>query len=378
MEGYGLPFIKSQQHCERLLYSQEELTVVTQNSRFRQNFLRYPGVRLALTGLIVVCLCAAFADFLAPYRNFYTNRSLNFSPPTRVRFFDDQGQLTRPFIYLYRRSYDLMGRPVYQVDRSERFEVQFFVRSSDPRARYTPFPLNLIPAFLRDRLSINITSDLKLFGLAAPTDNVPFYLLGSDIVGNDIFSSILYGSRWNLAIGAAGTLLTAIIGFGMALMGRVLGKTIDWLIMAIGVVIALMPHIFLLLALLILFYGLRLPLWVAIGSVLIDAALIDLDAVLHGFRKLLYREPPDSPFPDILPPQDLFSHILEHSLGYLIIGWGFVLAVQSSFFDASYLERWWILIPAPVLLLVVIAWTLVGDALHTAMARTIRPEVPPS
>jgi peptide/nickel transport system permease protein len=325
--------------------------------------------------LVVVCLCAAFADFLAPYRNFYTNRSLNFSPPTRLHFFDDQGRLSRPFIYLYRREYDPAGRPIYTIDRSVRYDVQFLVRSNDPRARYTPFPLNLIPAIIRDYLGINATTDLKLFGLDAPTGSVPFYILGSDIVGNDIFSSILYGSRWNLAIGALGTLLAAASGLLLALAGRLLGRTLDWLIMAFSTLIAVMPHLFLLLALLILFYGLNLPLWFAIGCVLIDAALIDFDVVIRSFRSWLAHRggPLQNWFPDILPPSDLLGHLLEHSLGYLVVGWGFVLSVQSSFFDANYLERWWVLLPAPFLLAAFVAWTLVGDALHSALAATHRP-----
>lgn len=328
--------------------------------------LRSLALRLAWGSLALLCLCAAFADFLAPYRNFYTNRNFNFAPPTPVRFWDDQGRLVRPFIYRQQRSYDAAGRPVYTVDRSVRYELQFLVRSRDPRARYTPFPINLIPAFARDLLGINLTTDLKLFGIDAPLDEVPFYLLGSDIVGNDILSSILYGSRWNLAIGAAGSLLAAALGLALALAGRLLGGAADRLVQLAVMLVGLMPHGFLLLALLVLFYGLNLPLWLALGGVLLDAALIDLDIITVSLRQRLGQAPRAAV---ITPPLRLSDHLLEHSLGYLAVTWGLVLALQSSFADASYLERWWVLLPVPVLLAVFIAWTLLGDTAGRALLR---------
>jgi peptide/nickel transport system permease protein len=341
---------------------------------FWEAFIRFPLAKFSLVMLGLIAVLAALADQLAPYRNFYTNRDLNLSPPTTIRFLDDQGRLVRPFIYHYVRSYDAQGRPWYEVDTTVRYELRFFVRSSDPRDAYTPFPVNLIPAPLRDWLGIRVTSTLKLMAIDAPMDQVPFYPLGSDIVGNCILSSILYGTRWSLAIGLGGTLVAAVIGLSLALFARLVRGALNAWLLGLKALVSVMPSVFLLLAVLTLFAGLDLPLWLAILFVLIDAALVDLGTLGRSFYarlRMLGEAPVWRPRwrLEVAPPRTPLEHFWQHGLGYVVVGWGFVLSVQRTFVDATYLERWWVLLPAPLLLLAVFCWTIIGDALREALER---------
>lgn len=341
---------------------------------FWQAFAGFPLVKPSLVVLGLIAVLAAFADFLAPYRNFYTNRALNLSPPTVIHIFDDQGRLVRPFIYRYVRSYDAQGRPQYHVDTSVRYEIRFLVRSADPRDAYTPFPVNLIPRFLRDWFGIRVSSTLKLMAIDAPQDEVPFYPFGSDMVGNCILSSILYGTRWSLAIGLAGTLVAAVIGILLAVVARLLGSPLNTGLLGLKALLSVMPSVFLLVAMLTIFGSLDLPLWLALLFVLIDAALVDLGTLGRRFYlslRLAGELPAWRPRWrwDTLPPRNPFEHFLQHGLGYLVVGWGFVLAVQRTFIDATFLERWWVLLPAPFLLLAVLCWTIIGDGLREALER---------
>jgi peptide/nickel transport system permease protein len=55
----------------------------------------------------------------------------------------------------------------------------------------------------------------------------PEFWLGTDNIGRDMLSRIIYGARMTLGVAAACTLLSCVIGVTMGLLAAVAGKTVD-------------------------------------------------------------------------------------------------------------------------------------------------------
>jgi len=88
-------------------------------------------------------------------------------------------------------------------------------------------------------------------GAPAPPDELwPFYLLGSDDLGNDVFTRVLYGTRISLTIGIIAVLLYVTVGIFLGGLAGYFGGWTDDLIMFIAQVFMTIPALFLILFLL--------------------------------------------------------------------------------------------------------------------------------
>jgi len=138
--------------------------------------------RFGLALLAVTVVAAAFAPVVGPYAIDRQFRGFLNAPPTRPHVIDDSGSWHAPFIYPWRLASQLEQR--YEEDRSTRI-------------RLTWFPGGHL-----------LTS--------SSSDRAPFFLLGADSYGRDVFSRLLYGARISLGlsfVAAAGaTLLGALLG----------------------------------------------------------------------------------------------------------------------------------------------------------------------
>ena len=164
--------------------------------------------------LVFVHLVAVLAGFFAPYSYREQNRATPRAAPTNIRLIDDEGRWhVRPFI-------DAAGDGVV-------VPLRFFVRGSS----YELFGL--------------VRSDLHLFGVDEPHR---VFVLGTDALGRDYFSRLLYGGQLSLTAGlmaaglalAAALVLGAVAGYG--------GRALDGVIMWTGDVFLSLPWIYMLLA----------------------------------------------------------------------------------------------------------------------------------
>ena len=76
----------------------------------------------------------------------------------------------------------------------------------------------------------------------------PKHLLGTDQVGRDLLSRVLYGGRVSLAVGVAAVLISATIGVLTGLAAGYFGPRVDWLIMTLVNVMLSFPFVLLALA----------------------------------------------------------------------------------------------------------------------------------
>lgn len=166
---------------------------------------------------------AVFAPFLAPYDPADQARDLFYAPPTLFHFFDNRGTFSiRPFIHDYERVSD---RPLYQ-DTEKRLYLEFWVKGCEFRF-------------------LGRVWDRHLFGLKDDTKRI--FLLGSDALGRDQLSRVLFGMRFSLGVGLVGILFTLLVGVGLGAVAGYRGGLLDTLVMRTCDLFLSLPGLFLVL-----------------------------------------------------------------------------------------------------------------------------------
>jgi ABC-type dipeptide/oligopeptide/nickel transport system permease subunit len=84
-------------------------------------------------------------------------------------------------------------------------------------------------------------------GATAPDRPRPYYVLGSDNLGNDVLTRILYGTRVSLTIGIIAVAIDIVIGIALGAMAGYFGGWIDDLLMFFTQVVIVIPLLFLIL-----------------------------------------------------------------------------------------------------------------------------------
>lgn len=233
--------------------------------------------------------------------------------------------------------------------------------------------------------------------LLAPDDPLaqsgPYYAppsaahwLGTDQLGRDILSRILYGARLSLPLAVVIVALALLIGGGLGLIAGYLGRWVDETLMRLTDLVFAFPPIILAMVVTAAFgpsarnavLALVLVSWPTYARVVRSAVLsIRSSDFLHASRLLgvgpwraLWRDViPNSVGPSVvLASLELGNAVLMlASLSFLGLGprppapeWGAMIAAGSS--DLS---KWWVsILPGIAILTVVLAFNLLGDAVR--------------
>jgi peptide/nickel transport system permease protein len=218
--------------------SDERIFVATQWQLMWWKFRKH---RLAIVGsivLILLYLTAIMADFIAPNDPSQFNKLYPYAPPQPIRFVDEARFHLRPFVYGLKRARDPVSLAVvFEVDTETRHPVRFLVHSH---------PYKLWGLF---------DTDLHLIGADVAPDELEetFYLLGSDRLGRDQLSRILYGTRISLSIGLVGMSLSFFLGILLGGISGYYGGVADNLIQRVIEFLRSVPTI---------------PLWMALSAAL--------------------------------------------------------------------------------------------------------------
>lgn len=189
--------------------------------------------KLAMFGLGVLgvlYVLAIFAGFLSPYGPWQRHAAHVTAPPTPIQFIHE-GRPHWPFVYAasFELNLDTLARE-YTVDRSEPFELRFFVRGE---------PYKLMGLFPTNVRFVGVEEGGKLF---------PF---GTDSLGRDVYSRVLQGARISLSIGLIGVFISFILGITLGGISGYFGGTVDMVIQRIIEFLGQLPHI---------------PLWMALAA----------------------------------------------------------------------------------------------------------------
>jgi peptide/nickel transport system permease protein len=184
------------------------------------------AVLLALYTIIL------FSEFLAPYGLDSRHVDYIYAPPQAVHVFHDGG-LVWPYVYGHDYRLDMTNlRRVYTPDIEKRQPIRFFCRGDS----YEFWGA--------------VKGDLHLF---CPPAGGEMFLLGSDRLGRDLLSRIIYGARVSLTVGLIGVAISFVLGIVIGGIAGYYGGWTDMLIQRGIEVIQSFPH---------------LPLWMALSAIL--------------------------------------------------------------------------------------------------------------
>lgn len=179
-----------------------EIGTASQGRLVWWRFRRHRLAMVSLAVLIVVYLAALFAGFIAPATADQHDARYTFAPPQRVHVSTDG-------LYVHGLASHVdtnTARRTYSIDETTRIAVRLFPRGETYK------------------IAGVISTDIHLIG---PVEQGrPFYLLGSDSQGRDLFSRILYGSQISMTIGFVGVMISFVFGiiFG-GVSGYFAGRT---------------------------------------------------------------------------------------------------------------------------------------------------------
>lgn len=185
--------------------------------------------RLAMVGGVITAILyfvVIFAEFLAPYTTARYFPDLPFAPPQRIRLFHEIEGETRfqPHVLGYQVTIDTESfARTFAPDPEQIVPVRLFARGTE----YRLFGL--------------IRMGTRLIGPVNPED--PMFLMGSDRLGRDMLSRIIYGARVSMTIGLVGVLLSLILGIFLGGISGYFGGPVDNIIQRTMEFLQSMPQI---------------------------------------------------------------------------------------------------------------------------------------
>ncbi|RWD74808.1 ABC transporter permease [Mesorhizobium sp.] len=355
-----------------------EQSKVFQASQLRLMWWKFRRHRLALiSGIFLAALYLGIliCEFLAPYNLHTRNMDYIYSPPQRVHLFHN-GQFVGPFVYGRQMTLDMDTLKRNYMDKQDDVQrIRFFCKGDSYRF------WGLIEG---DR------------HLVCPAENGQLFLAGTDRLGRDVLSRIIYGARISLTIGLVGIGFSFLLGIVIGGLAGYHGGIFDLIVQRIIEVLQSIPSIPLWLALaaimpitwspILIYFGITVILgllhWTGLARAVRSKllALREEDYVLAAqlmgasSSRIIRRH--------LIP--GFMSHLIatatisipgmilgETALSFLGLGlrapitsWGILLTEARSVSVIAFYP--WLLLPILPVILVILAFNFLGDGLRDA------------
>ena len=350
------------------------------SSQFKLIVIRFKKHKPAVISLFILAvfyLVALLAPFFSIHDPNDKDADYREAPPQKIYFVDHQGKFSLvPFTYPYSKA---MNPDTYDV---------VFTNITAQKA-----PLVLFAKGFQYRL-FGIPLSRHIIGTERA--DVPLHILGCDSLGRDLYSRILYGSRISLSIGLFGVAISFFLGILIGGIAGYLGGVVDTVVQRAIEILLSIP---------------QLPLWMALSaalprnwSQLQNYLLITIILSIIGWtglarivrgRFLSLRTEDFVTAAELMGRnnfQIIFIHMLPSFYSYIIasltlsipgmilgetalsflglglqaptISWGVLLQDAQNVYSIAITP--WILLPCVGVIIVVLAFNLLGDGLRDA------------
>lgn len=356
----------------------DEQVRVNQASQLRLMWWKFRRHRLALASgifLAALYLMILVSEFLAPYNLHTRNMDYIYAPPQAVHLFHE-GKFVGPFVYGRTMTLDMDTlKRNYANDPTDVEPIRFFCRGDSYRF-WGLFESNV--------------------HLACPAKDGQLFLLGTDRLGRDVLSRIIYGARISLTIGLLGITVSFVLGIVIGGLAGYHGGVFDLVVQRVIEVLQSIPSIPLWLSLAAIMPATWSPILIYLAITII-LGLLDWTGLARAVRsKLLALREEDY----VLAAQlmgakssriigrhlvpGFMSHLIatatisipgmilgETALSFLGLGlrppitsWGILLTEAKSVSVIAFYP--WLLFPTIPVILVILAFNFLGDGLRDA------------
>jgi peptide/nickel transport system permease protein len=360
---------------ERLTADQEKYYMAGQWRLMWWRFRRHRPAVISAVFLLLMYFSTLISEWIAPYDLQTRHSQYIFAPPQAIHFIHD-GAFIGPFVYGLKigRDMDTLQR-IYSEDHSKPQRLRFFCSGESYQF------WGIVDAS---------------FHFVCPAEDGTAFLAGTDRLGRDMLSRIVYAARISLTIGLIGIAFSFALALTLGGLAGYYGGWVDNIVQRLTEILKSFPHLPLWLALsaalpvtwspLLVYFGITLILalldWPSLGRA-VRSKLLSLREEDYALAAQMMGAKPSRIISRHLLPA-FMSHLIasatlsipsmilaETALSFLglglrppIVSWGVLLNEATDINVVA--VNWWLMLPVVPVILVILAYQFMGDGMRDA------------
>ena len=361
--------------AERLTAEQEKYYMAGQWKLMWWRFRRHRPAVVSMVFLALMYLSTVISEFIAPYDLQTRSSAYIFAPPQQVHLFHE-GKFLGPFVYALKTARDMETlQRVYTPDPTRPQPLRFFCLGDSYEF------WGLIEGS---------------FHFVCPPKGGHFFWLGTDRLGRDMFSRIVYAARISLTIGLIGITLSFALALFLGGLAGYYGGWVDMIVQRLTEIIKSFPHLPLWLALsaalpvtwspLVIYFGITLILalldWPGLGRAVRSKLLSLREEDYASAAQMMGAKPGRIIGRHLLP--GFMSHLIasatlsipsmilaETALSFLGLGLRPPITSRGVLLNEAtdinvVAVNWWLMLPVVPVILVILAYQFMGDGMRDA------------